>query len=201
MTDCHSATHLTSSPRADSCHPAASLDRSFERPASRGRLRAPADGAGEPSSRRPVADWRGRRAYLRALEGDGPTEWVWSSFAEYLDAVEAYADTDELVAVAEVAAEFGAPLVPHVRNEGRDVLRAVEEMVEVSRRSGARLHLSHLSEVTCRRSTHRATAVPGRRRRSDLRPVSVRCRVDAACKPVAAMGAGGRGHRNACACA
>jgi N-acyl-D-amino-acid deacylase len=153
----------------------------------------------------PVSDWRARQAYLRALEGDGPAEWPWSTFAEYLDALDAtrpamtlvpsvghgavrdfvvggervpprieemrnevrlafesgarmlsfglvyfpgaYADTDELVAVAEVAAEFGAPLVPHVRNEGRDVLEAVGEMVEVSRRSGAPLHLSHLKSL------------------------------------------------------
>jgi len=56
----------------------------------------------------------------------------------------AHAGTDELVAVAEVAAEFGAPLVPHVRNEGAGVLEAIDELLEVSRRSGASLHLSHL---------------------------------------------------------
>jgi N-acyl-D-amino-acid deacylase len=142
----------------------------------------------------PVDDWRARRAYLRALEGDGPPEWGWRTFAEYLDALprtattlvpsvghgsvrdlcdgrvdemrrevrrafEAgarmlsfglvyvpgrYADTEELVAVAEVAAAVGAPLVPHVRNEGRGVLDAVREMIEVSERSGAPLHVSHL---------------------------------------------------------
>jgi N-acyl-D-amino-acid deacylase len=59
----------------------------------------------------------------------------------------AYADTDELVAVAEVAAEFGAPLVPHVRNEASGVLGAVGEMIEVARRSGAPLHLSHLKSL------------------------------------------------------
>jgi N-acyl-D-amino-acid deacylase len=56
----------------------------------------------------------------------------------------AYAETDELVALAEVAAPFGAPLVPHVRNEGQEVLTAIGEFIEVSRRSGAPLHLSHL---------------------------------------------------------
>ena len=56
----------------------------------------------------------------------------------------AHADTDELVAVAEVAAEFGKPLVPHVRNEGDGLLEAIDEMLEVSRRSGASLHVSHL---------------------------------------------------------
>jgi N-acyl-D-amino-acid deacylase len=142
----------------------------------------------------PVHDREGRRAYLRALEGDGPPEWTWTTFAEYLDALPptsmtlvssaphgsirevcaadvdamrrevrlafdagarmlsfglvyipgAYADTEELVSVAEIAAELGAPLVPHVRNEGAGVLDAVREMVEVSQRSGAPLHVSHL---------------------------------------------------------
>lgn len=142
----------------------------------------------------PVRDVDARRAYLRALEGDGPPEWEWETFAEYLAALPetvptlvpsaphgairdycaadveamrretracleagarmlsfglvympgALADTEELVAVAEVAAEFGVPLVPHVRNEGAGVLEAVKEMIEVSERSGAPLHLSHL---------------------------------------------------------
>ena len=45
----------------------------------------------------------------------------------------AHADTDELVAVAEEAAPFGAPLVPHVRNEGAGVLEAIGEFVDVAR--------------------------------------------------------------------
>src|SRR5262249_48716743 len=49
----------------------------------------------------------------------------------------AYARTDELVAVAEEAAAFGAPLVPHVRNEGAGVLDAVGEMIDGARRAGA----------------------------------------------------------------
>ena len=59
----------------------------------------------------------------------------------------AYAATDELVAVAEEAAASGAALVPHVRNEGHGLLDAVGEMVDVARRSGAPLHLSHLKSL------------------------------------------------------
>jgi N-acyl-D-amino-acid deacylase len=58
-----------------------------------------------------------------------------------------YADTGELVALAEEAAAFGAPLVPHVRNEGRGVLEAIGEFIDVARRSGAPLHLSHLKSL------------------------------------------------------
>lgn len=56
----------------------------------------------------------------------------------------AHADTDELVACAEVAAAAGVPLVPHVRNEGHGVLGAVGEMIGVAERTGAPLHVSHL---------------------------------------------------------
>lgn len=58
-----------------------------------------------------------------------------------------YADTEELVALAEEAAAFRAPLVPHVRNEGTGLLEAVREMVEVARRAGAPLHVSHLKSL------------------------------------------------------
>jgi N-acyl-D-amino-acid deacylase len=158
----------------------------------------------------PVAEdgREGRRAYLRPLEGSGPETWPWSTFSEYLEALEetrpsttlvpsighnavrdyvmgggdrrpnrrevramreqvrlgleagartlsfgliympgAFSETEELVELAEEAALFGAPLVPHVRTEGEGVLRAVGEMIEVARRSGAPLHLSHLKAV------------------------------------------------------
>lgn len=58
-----------------------------------------------------------------------------------------FATTDELVAIAEEAARYGAPLHPHIRNEGAGVLEAVGEMVEVARRSGAPLHITHLKLV------------------------------------------------------
>lgn len=58
-----------------------------------------------------------------------------------------YAGTDELVAMAEEAARFGAPLVPHIRSESDHVLEALAEMIEVARRSGAPLHVSHLKVI------------------------------------------------------
>jgi N-acyl-D-amino-acid deacylase len=60
-----------------------------------------------------------------------------------------YADTDELTAMAEVAAEYDAPLVPHVRNEARGVLDSIEEFVRVAEKTGARLHVSHVKLVGC----------------------------------------------------
>ncbi|MBA3876701.1 MAG: aminoacylase [Anaerolinea sp.] len=58
-----------------------------------------------------------------------------------------FADTNELVELAREAARFDAPLMPHIRNEGAGVIGAVAEMIEVARRSGARLHITHLKLV------------------------------------------------------
>jgi hypothetical protein len=54
---------------------------------------------------------------------------------------------DELLAVSRGGAEFGAPLVPHVRNEGAGVLGAVEELIDGRGSTGAPLHLSHLKSL------------------------------------------------------
>jgi len=59
----------------------------------------------------------------------------------------AHAQPDELVAVSEEAAEAGIPIVPHVRNEGAGLLDAIGEMLDVARRSGAPLHVSHLKAL------------------------------------------------------
>lgn len=149
-----------------------------------------------------------RQAYLRPLEGGGPDVWTWSTFEEYLDALDetrpalslvpsighgavrdlvlgggrvaptpdqlqamrtevrrgleagartlsfglvylpgAYAATAELVEVAREAGAVGAPLVPHVRNEGAGLLEAMAEMIGVAREAGAPLHVSHLKSL------------------------------------------------------
>ena len=103
----------------------------------------------------------------------------------------AHADTDELVAVAEVAAEFGKPIVPHVRNEGDGLLEAIDEMLEVSRRSGASLHLSHLKSFADEGLIEPLLEkVEGAGRQ--LRPVPLRRRLHPAREPAARVGAGGR---------
>jgi N-acyl-D-amino-acid deacylase len=44
--------------------------------------------------------WHERRDYLRPLEGPGPAEWTWSTFAEYLDALDETRPALSLVASA-----------------------------------------------------------------------------------------------------
>ncbi|SHN74691.1 N-acyl-D-amino-acid deacylase family protein [Cryptosporangium aurantiacum] len=54
-----------------------------------------------------------------------------------------FADTDELVALCRVVAEAEGFYAPHQRSYGRGALEAYAEMVEVARRSGVALHLTH----------------------------------------------------------
>jgi N-acyl-D-aspartate/D-glutamate deacylase len=54
-----------------------------------------------------------------------------------------YADTDEIVALARIAARWGRPYVTHMRDEGQRLGEALEEALEIGRRSGARVQISH----------------------------------------------------------
>jgi len=54
-----------------------------------------------------------------------------------------YSDTDELVALCEVVAEYGGFYCPHHRNYGIDALGGYRECFEIARRSGVALHLAH----------------------------------------------------------
>lgn len=54
-----------------------------------------------------------------------------------------FADDDELVWLCRVTAEHGGYYSPHHRSYGAGALEAYAEMIEVSRRSGCPLHLTH----------------------------------------------------------
>ena len=55
-----------------------------------------------------------------------------------------FAETDELVALAETAGRCGGIHATHMRSEGRRLLEAVDETIEISRRSGAPAEIYHL---------------------------------------------------------
>lgn len=55
-----------------------------------------------------------------------------------------FADTEELVELARVLPEAGGFYASHIRGEGQSLLSAVEEAIEIGRRSGAAVQISHL---------------------------------------------------------
>ncbi|WP_368411905.1 amidohydrolase family protein [Haladaptatus halobius] len=54
-----------------------------------------------------------------------------------------YANTDEVVALAEVAAEHGGIYATHMRSESNDLIGSVEETLEVGRRADVPVQVSH----------------------------------------------------------
>ncbi|UCC25200.1 MAG: D-aminoacylase [Gemmatimonadales bacterium] len=55
-----------------------------------------------------------------------------------------YAETDELVALMEAAAEFGGMYISHMRSEGNRLLESVDELIHIARASGAPAEIYHL---------------------------------------------------------
>ncbi len=55
-----------------------------------------------------------------------------------------YATTDEVVTVAKAAARHGGRYMSHMRSEDRDLLEAIEELIEIGRRAQIPVHISHL---------------------------------------------------------
>ena len=56
----------------------------------------------------------------------------------------AYAETPELVALATEAARCGGMYISHMRSEGDHIEEAVDELIEISRKSGAPAEIYHL---------------------------------------------------------
>jgi len=54
-----------------------------------------------------------------------------------------FADTDEIVALAKVAASHGGMYASHIRGERETILEAISEAIDIGRRSGARVQISH----------------------------------------------------------
>jgi N-acyl-D-amino-acid deacylase len=54
-----------------------------------------------------------------------------------------YAKTDEIVALARVAARYGGLYATHMRNEGNDVMPAIRESLQIGEQAGMPVEISH----------------------------------------------------------
>jgi len=55
-----------------------------------------------------------------------------------------YSATDEVVALAAASGDAGGLYASHIRGEGRDLFRAVDEVLAIGSRAGLPVHVSHL---------------------------------------------------------
>ncbi|NOX52156.1 MAG: D-aminoacylase [Gammaproteobacteria bacterium] len=54
-----------------------------------------------------------------------------------------YAQTDELIALAEVAAKYGGMYISHMRSEGNRLLESIDELVSISKQANIRAEIYH----------------------------------------------------------
>lgn len=78
-----------------------------------------------------------------------------STGLEYAPGV--YTQTDEIVEMARVVARHGGLYASHIRDEEANLLEAIAEAIEIGRRSGARVEVSHL-KAGGRVNWHKQTA-------------------------------------------
>ena len=57
---------------------------------------------------------------------------------------ECYTTPEEQVAVIQPAAKAGGLLTTHIRGEGNTLVESVDEVIDIARKAGIRLHISHL---------------------------------------------------------
>ena len=55
-----------------------------------------------------------------------------------------YANTQELIALSEVASKYGGMYISHIRNEGDQVLEAVDELITIAKNANIRSEIYHL---------------------------------------------------------
>ena len=84
---------------------------------------------------------------MKSLVGQAMRDGAWGMSTGLIYAPSSYAQTEELVALAEVVAAHGGIYVSHIRDEGDHVLAAVDEAISIGRESGAPVHISHFKSM------------------------------------------------------
>ncbi|MCI0456850.1 MAG: D-aminoacylase [Gemmataceae bacterium] len=111
-------------------------------------------------------------ARMEELVEQGMKDGAWGLATGLIYNPGTYSKTDELVALAKVAAKFGGLYASHIRDEGTGVLAAIEEILEIARRAGIRIHISHI-KVSGRRAWGKAAEIIARIRRQRKQGVQV----------------------------
>ena len=80
-----------------------------------------------------------RGEVVKAMEGG-----AWGISTGLIYPPGSYAATEELIALTEPVGERGGFYFSHIRGEGESLIPALEEAVEIGRRTGAKVRISHL---------------------------------------------------------
>lgn len=91
---------------------------------------------------RPLTSEEMKQVIRAAEEGMDQGAFGLSTGLEYTPG--SYTPTDEIVAMTRVVARRGGLYASHIRNEEAGLLEAVNEAIDIGRRTGARVQISHL---------------------------------------------------------
>ncbi len=81
---------------------------------------------------------------MRSLVRDAMEEGALGVGSSLIYAPAFYASTEELTALAEVAAKYGGTYISHMRNESNRLFEAVDELITIAREAGIRGEIFHL---------------------------------------------------------
>ncbi|HEY8505909.1 MAG TPA: amidohydrolase family protein, partial [Gemmataceae bacterium] len=80
---------------------------------------------------------------MKALVDRGMKDGAWGLATGLIYNPGTYAETEEIIELARVAAEHGGIYASHIRNEGTGLLAAVEEALRIGREAKLPVHISH----------------------------------------------------------
>lgn len=83
-------------------------------------------------------------ARMRALVRQAMDEGAMGVGSSLIYAPASFAETDELVALVSEASRCGGMYISHMRSEGDRIFEALDELIEIARRSGAPAEIYHL---------------------------------------------------------
>jgi N-acyl-D-aspartate/D-glutamate deacylase len=95
---------------------------------------------------------------METLVDQGMRDGAWGLATGLIYNPGTYSKTDELIVLAKVAAQHGGFYASHIRNEGEEIFKALEEIMTIARKVGIRVHISHI-KVTGRRNWGKAPDV------------------------------------------
>ncbi len=98
---------------------------------------------------------------MRRLVGQAMREGAVGVSSALIYAPGVYAETDELVALAEEAGRYGGMYISHLRSEGNNLLEAVDELITIARKANVAAELYHM-KVAGKANWHKLDAMTER---------------------------------------
>lgn len=86
-------------------------------------------------------------AKMEALVAKGMDAGAWGISSGLIYVPGRYATTKELVALARVSSQKGGIYATHMRNEGSDLLKSIDEALAIGKDAGIPVHISHLKAM------------------------------------------------------